>query len=39
MQQYHAPVKSLPSDATDVAVLVQLAGQGPIIGAAMGALR
>lgn len=31
-------LSSLPSDATDVAVLIQLAGQGPIIGAAAHAL-
>jgi hypothetical protein len=33
-QQYRAPVKSLPGDCTDVAVLVQAVGQGRIIGAA-----
>jgi hypothetical protein len=38
-QQYRASVKSLPSDSTDVAVLVQPRGQGPIIGAATRALR
>ncbi|MEP6883240.1 MAG: DUF1223 domain-containing protein [Gammaproteobacteria bacterium] len=38
-QQYHATVKLLPSDATDVAVLVQPAGQGPVVGAATHALR
>ncbi len=31
-------LSSLPSDATDVAVLIQQAGQGPIIGAAARAL-
>ena len=39
MQQYRAALKSLPSDATDVAVLVQPSGQGPITGAGMCALR
>lgn len=39
IQQYHAAVKSLPVDATDVAVLVQSAGQGAIVGAATRALR
>ncbi len=38
-QQYRAPLESLPGDATDVAVLVQPLGQGPIIGAATCALR
>jgi hypothetical protein len=38
-QQYHARVDSLPSDSTDVAVLVQPLGQAPIIGAATIALR
>ncbi len=38
-QQYHARVDSLPRDSTDVAVLVQPAGQAPIIGAATVALR
>jgi len=38
-QQYRASIKSLPSDSTDVAVLVQPRGQGPIIGAAARALR
>ena len=37
--QYHARVDSLPSDSTDVAVLVQPVGQAPIIGAATVALR
>ena len=37
--QYHARVDSLPSDSTDVAVLVQPLGQAPIIGAATIALR
>ena len=39
MQQYRAALISLPSDATDVAVLVQPSGQGPITGAGMCALR
>jgi hypothetical protein len=38
-QQYHARVDALPRDSTDVAVLVQPLGQGPIIGAATIALR
>jgi hypothetical protein len=38
-QQYHLRVDSLPRDSTDVAVLVQLLGQAPIIGAATVALR
>ena len=38
-QQYRGSVESLPGDATDVAVLVQASGQGPIIGAATCALR
>jgi hypothetical protein len=33
------PVSSLPADSTDVAVLIQPSGQGPIIGAAAQALR
>jgi hypothetical protein len=36
---YHAARSSLPEDATDVAVLVQSAGQAQIVGAAMHALR
>jgi hypothetical protein len=32
-KSYRAPLSSLPSDATQVAVLVQLANQGPIVGA------
>jgi len=31
---FHAPVSSLPPEATDVAVLIQPFGQGPILGAA-----
>ena len=38
-QQYHAPVKGLPGEATDVAVLVQVAGQGRITGAVAHALH
>jgi hypothetical protein len=38
-QQYRSRLDSLPPDATDVAVLVQRAGQAPIIGAATIALR
>jgi hypothetical protein len=38
-QSFRVPVVSLPSDATDVAVLVQRSGQAPIIGAAAHALR
>jgi hypothetical protein len=36
---FRVPVATLPSDTTDVAVLVQPAGQGPIIGASMTPLR
>jgi hypothetical protein len=32
-------VSSLPSDATDVAVLVQSRGEGPMVGAASQSLR
>jgi hypothetical protein len=38
-QVYRLRVDSLPSDATDVAVLIQPAGQGPIIGAGTIAIR
>ncbi len=38
-QSFSVPVSSLPSDATDVAVLVQPFGQAPIIGAAALAVR
>jgi hypothetical protein len=38
-QSFHVPRSSLPPDATDVAVLVQPSGQGPIIGAAARTLR
>ena len=37
-QQFRARVQSLPHDATDVAVLVQPLGQGPVVGAAALAL-
>lgn len=36
---FHVPVSSLPPDTTDVAVLVQPSGQGPIVGAAAHAVR
>ena len=39
VQSFHVARSSLPPDATDVAVLVQPSGQGPIIGAAARALR
>jgi len=38
-QQFQARVDSFPADATDVAALVQPAGQGHIIGAAVRTLR
>jgi hypothetical protein len=38
-QTLHVPLASLPPEATDVAVLVQGADQGPIVGAASIALR
>jgi hypothetical protein len=38
-QVYRLRVDSLPNDATDAAVLIQPAGQAPIIGAATVALR
>ena len=38
-QQFQAGVDSLPADATDVAAIVQSAGQGHIIGAAVRPLR
>jgi hypothetical protein len=38
-QIYRSRVDSLPGDATDVAVLIQPAGQAPIIGAASAAIR
>jgi hypothetical protein len=36
---FRVPVSSLPHDATDVAVLIQPSGQGPMAGAAMQPLR
>jgi hypothetical protein len=36
---FRIPLSSLPSDSTDVAVLIQHAGQGAIIGAAAHALQ
>lgn len=38
-QSFTIPLSSLPPDSTDVAVLVQPKGQGPIIGAATQPLR
>jgi hypothetical protein len=38
-QEYRADAASLPSDATDVAVLVQISDQGPVIAAASRSLR
>src|ERR1700730_10857146 len=38
-QQFQARVDSFPADATDVAAIVQPAGQGSIIGAAVRPLR
>jgi hypothetical protein len=38
-QVFHAQVSTLPTDATDVAVLIQNVGQGLIVGAATAALR
>jgi len=38
-QAFRVPLSSLPADSTDVAVLIQPVGQGPIIGAAAHALR
>jgi hypothetical protein len=38
-ENYQVSVSSLPSDATDVAVLVQSRGEGPIVGAAAQSLR
>ena len=38
-RSFHVPVSSLPQDATDVAVLVQAAGQALIMGAVVHALR
>lgn len=39
VHSFSVAVSSLPSDATDVAVLVQPVGQGPIIGAAAHAIQ
>ena len=36
---FRVPLAALPRDATDVAVLIQPLGQGPIVGAAAHALR
>jgi hypothetical protein len=36
---FRVPVSSLPHDATDVAVLIQPSGQGPMVGAAIQPLR
>ena len=36
---FRVPVSSLPHDATDVAVLIQPSGQGPMVGAAIRPLR
>jgi len=38
-RDFHVPLAALARDATDVAVLIQPSGQGPIIGAAARALR
>jgi hypothetical protein len=38
-QQFHSALKSLPTDATDGAVLIQEAGQAAIVGAATHALH
>ena len=38
-QEFHTKLASLPQDATDVAVLVQSPGQGPVVGAATQRLR
>jgi hypothetical protein len=38
-QAFRVPVSSLPPDSTDVAVLIQPVGQGPIIGATAHPLR
>jgi hypothetical protein len=38
-ENYKVSVSSLPSDATDVAVLVQSRGEGPMVGAASQSLR
>jgi hypothetical protein len=36
---FHAPLQSLPPDASKIAVLIQRDGQGPILGSALVALR
>ena len=36
---FRIPLSSLPHDATDVAVLIQPSGQGPMVGAAIQPLR
>ena len=36
---FRVPVSSLPRDATDVAILIQPSGQGPIVGAATQRIR
>jgi hypothetical protein len=38
-RDFHLPLAVLPRDATDVAVLIQSSGQGPIVGAATRALH
>jgi hypothetical protein len=38
-QQFEAPLGTIPADATDVAILVQPTGAGPIIGAVSASLR
>jgi hypothetical protein len=38
-KDFRVPISSLPRDATDVAVLIQPAGQGPMLGAAIQPLR
>jgi hypothetical protein len=37
--EYRAEVNSLPGDATDVAVLVQLEHEGPVVAAASRSIR
>jgi hypothetical protein len=38
-KSFQVPVSALPPDATDVAVLIQPFGQGPILGATVHAIR
>ena len=38
-KDFRVPTASLPRDATDLAVLIQPSGQGPMLGAAVHALR